>query len=134
MDKEVVVHIFNGILLSHKKEWASLVALLVRICLPWGRRVFNPYWEYPLEEGTAIHSSILAWRIPWAGGPDGLPSMKSQRVKHTTERLRTYTHRHFRNCSPPLFFNSKSTRNALPFLFLCILSPSTPNMREDRED
>ena len=22
-------------------------------------------WEDPLEEGTAIHSSILAWRIPW---------------------------------------------------------------------
>ena len=22
------------------------------------------YWEDPLEEGTAAHSSILAWRIP----------------------------------------------------------------------
>ena len=22
-------------------------------------------WEDPLEKGTAIHSSILAWRIPW---------------------------------------------------------------------
>ena len=22
-------------------------------------------WEEPLEEGTAIHSSILAWKIPW---------------------------------------------------------------------
>ena len=22
-------------------------------------------WEDPLEEGTAVHSSILAWRIPW---------------------------------------------------------------------
>ena len=22
-------------------------------------------WEYPLEKGTATHSSILAWRIPW---------------------------------------------------------------------
>ena len=22
-------------------------------------------WEDPLEEGVAIHSSILAWRIPW---------------------------------------------------------------------
>ena len=22
--------------------------------------------EDPLEEGTATHSSILAWRIPWA--------------------------------------------------------------------
>ena len=23
-------------------------------------------WEDPLEEGKATHSSILAWRIPWA--------------------------------------------------------------------
>jgi len=23
-------------------------------------------WENALEKGTAIHSSILAWRIPWA--------------------------------------------------------------------
>ena len=22
-------------------------------------------WEDPLEEGKAIHSSILAWRSPW---------------------------------------------------------------------
>ena len=22
-------------------------------------------WEHPLEKGTATHSSILAWRIPW---------------------------------------------------------------------
>ena len=22
-------------------------------------------WENPLEKGEAIHSSILAWRIPW---------------------------------------------------------------------
>ena len=23
-------------------------------------------WEDPLEKGKATHSSILAWRIPWA--------------------------------------------------------------------
>ena len=37
-------------------------------------------WEDPLEEGTATHSSILAWRIPWTEEPGGLPSMESQRV------------------------------------------------------
>ena len=26
----------------------------------------------PLEEGTATHSSILAWRIPWREEPGGL--------------------------------------------------------------
>ena len=25
-----------------------------------------PSWEYPLEKGKAPHSSVLAWRIPWA--------------------------------------------------------------------
>ena len=39
-------------------------------------------WEYPLEKGTATHSSILAWRIPWREEPGGLRSMGSQRVGH----------------------------------------------------
>ena len=30
----------------------------------------------------AIHSSILAWRIPWTREPGGLQSMGSQRVRH----------------------------------------------------
>ena len=37
-------------------------------------------WEDPLEKGMAIHSSILAWRIPWAEKPGGLQFMGSQRV------------------------------------------------------
>ena len=28
--------------------------------------------EDPLEEGTATHYSILAWRIPWTEEPGGL--------------------------------------------------------------
>ena len=39
-------------------------------------------WEDPLEKGTATHSSILAWRIPWTEEPGGLPSMGLQRVGH----------------------------------------------------
>ena len=31
--------------------------------------------EDPLEEGMATHSSILAWRIPWAEEPGGLKSI-----------------------------------------------------------
>ena len=38
--------------------------------------------EDPLEEGMAIHSSILAWRIPWIEEPGGLKFMGSQRVGH----------------------------------------------------
>ena len=29
-------------------------------------------WEDPLEEGMAIRSSILAWRIPWTEEPGRL--------------------------------------------------------------
>ena len=39
-------------------------------------------WEDPLEMGTAIHSSILAWRIPWTEEAGGLQSMGLQRVRH----------------------------------------------------
>ena len=35
-------------------------------------------WEDPLEKGTATHSSILAWRIPWTEEPGRLQSMGSQ--------------------------------------------------------
>ena len=31
----------------------------------------------PLEKGMAMHSSILAWRIPWTKEPGGLQSMGS---------------------------------------------------------
>ena len=41
--------------------------------------------EDPQEKGMATHSSILARKIPWAGG---LQSMGSQRVD-TTEQLST---------------------------------------------
>ena len=37
-------------------------------------------WEDPLKVSTAIHSNILAWRIPWTEEPGGLQSMGSQRV------------------------------------------------------
>ena len=36
-----------------------------------------------LEKGMAIHSSILAWEIPWTEGPSGVAkSMGFQRVGH----------------------------------------------------
>ena len=38
--------------------------------------------EDPLEEKMAIHSSTLAWKIPWTEEPGGLPSMGWQRVGH----------------------------------------------------
>ena len=46
-------------------SWASLVAQLVKNPpAMWEIWVRSLGWEDPLEKGTAIHSSILAWRIP----------------------------------------------------------------------
>jgi len=39
-------------------------------------------WEEPLKKGTATHSRILAWRIPWTEDPGGLQFMGLQRVGH----------------------------------------------------
>ena len=38
--------------------------------------------EDPPEEIKAVHSSILAWRIPWTEEPGRLQSMGSQRIAH----------------------------------------------------
>ena len=38
--------------------------------------------EDPLEKEMAIHSSTLAWKIPWTEELDRLQSMGSQRVGH----------------------------------------------------
>ena len=57
---------------------ASLVAQLVTN-LPAMQEtwVLSLGWKDPLEKGKASHSSILAWRIPWA-----VQSMGSQRAGH----------------------------------------------------
>ena len=38
--------------------------------------------EDPLEKEMVIHSSNLAWKIPWTEEPDRLQSMGLQRVGH----------------------------------------------------
>ena len=38
-----------------------------------------PGSEDPLEKETAIHSSVLAWEIPWTEEPGRLQSMPSQK-------------------------------------------------------
>ena len=47
-----------------------------------GTRVRSLGWKDPLEEGMAIHSSILAWKIPRTEEPGGLQSTGPQRVGH----------------------------------------------------
>ena len=38
--------------------------------------------EDPVEKETAVHSSTIAWKIPWTEEPGRLQSMGSQRVGH----------------------------------------------------
>ena len=47
--------------------------------------------EDPQEKGTAPHSSILAWRIPWTEKPGRLCSIGSQRAEHNWSNL-AYMH------------------------------------------
>ena len=66
-----------------KYSWTSMVAQMVKN--PPAMRetwVQSLGWEDPLEKGTATHSSILAWRIPWTEEPGRLQSMGSHRVRH----------------------------------------------------
>ena len=52
------------------------IHMYVCVCILLGR-----YTVY-MEKEMAIHSSILAWRIPGTEEPGGLPSMGSHRVRH----------------------------------------------------
>ena len=48
----------------------------------WETWVLSLGQEDPLEKEMAIHSSFLAWGIPWTEEPGGLQSIGSQRVGH----------------------------------------------------
>ena len=61
-------------------SWASFVAQLVKNQpAMWETWIQFLGWEDPLEKGKAIHSSVLAWRIPW--------TVQSRKESDTTERL-----------------------------------------------
>ena len=62
---------------------ASLVAQAVQrlsTMRETGVRSLGP--EDALEKEMAIHSSTIAWKIPWTEEPGRLQSMGSQRVGH----------------------------------------------------
>ena len=63
-------------------SWASLVAQMVKnqpaMQETWVRSLG---WEDPLKKGMATYSSILAWRSPWTEEPDGLQSIRPQRLR-----------------------------------------------------
>ena len=67
-------------------------------------RVRSLCQEDHLEKGMAIHSSILAWRMPWTEETGGLPSMGLQRVRHDWANntklyiIHTHTHANTHTC------------------------------------
>ena len=48
----------------------------------WETGVRSLGWEDTPEKERAIHSSTLAWKIPWTEESGRLQSMGSQRVGH----------------------------------------------------
>ena len=73
-------HQFFG---AQPSSWTSLVAQMVKrlstMRETWVRALG---WEDPLEKEMAIHSSTVAWKIPWTEEPGTLQSMGLQRVGH----------------------------------------------------
>ena len=72
---------------QHLPFGASLVVQTVKN-LPalWEICVGSLGWEDPLEKGTATHSNILAWRIPWTEEQVGY-SPWGHKESDTTEKL-----------------------------------------------
>ena len=53
-------------------------------------------WEEPLEKGTATHSSIFAWRIPWTEEPRDLKELgTTERGTQANEPARAHCHLFF---------------------------------------
>ena len=102
MEKEDEVHMYDGILLNHWKEWNDALCsdmdgpreshtewsksdregeILYDVLYTWDLK------RNELEKEMATHSSVLAWRIPGRAEPGGLPSMGSHRVGHDWSAL-----------------------------------------------
>ena len=72
----------EGIAYPLQFSWASLLAQTLKNLPAMPETVQSLGLEDPLEKGTATHSSIPAWIIPWTEEAGGLQSMGSQRVGH----------------------------------------------------
>ena len=70
------------LLRSTIKEGAFQVAFVVKNSLANAGDMGDTSLIDPLEKGTATHTSILAWRIPWTEKSARLRSIRSQRVRH----------------------------------------------------
>ena len=119
------------------KERASLVTQMVKN-LPTMQeiRVQSLNWEDPLEEGMAMHSSLLAWRILTEREAWRSAFMGSQTVGHNwatkLEHEHTQKSTEFLNLRYLVFFNSQNyfwcfRLPALCFKLLYNLTPTQPS-------
>ena len=58
MDKEVVVHIYNGILLSHKQEWNNSICSNMD-----GPRDYHTKWSKSGRERQISHDITYMWNL-----------------------------------------------------------------------
>ena len=122
MDKEAVVHIYNGILLNYKKEciWVSSneVDKPRVFYTEWNKSerekqilYINTYIWNLAEKAMAPQSSSLAWQIPWTEEPGRLQPMGSRRVGHnwaTSLSLFTFLHWRRKWQPTPVFLPGES--------------------------
>ena len=71
-----------GIFVSWPGIHAPCNGMVKKLSGVWETLVQSPDGEDPLEKEMVIHSSILAWEIPWTEKPSGLQSKGSQRIRH----------------------------------------------------
>ena len=62
-----IAYIIEGIKIVSDFTWNSKATAVMQLT-----QVRSLGQEDPLEKEMAIHSSILAWKIPWTGEPGGL--------------------------------------------------------------
>ena len=87
-------------------------------------QVWSQDQEDSLEKGLATHSCILAWRIPWTEGPDGLQILGSQRVGHdwvtnnfTFFHVYTHTHAYTYFCLSNIVIFLSLRKHSFPIIY-----------------
>ena len=78
--------------------------------------------EDPLEDSMAIHSSILAWEVPWTEEPGRLQSRASQRVRHNYNDL---AHTHTEPFNNVVIVSGEQRRDSTIHIHVSIF-PQTP--------